>query len=189
MIENTLLLLKDQVNRYLKLKLDIIEDKTVIDNIISQSGILNAPELCLSLINVEEEKVHKVQSPYKITDNGAVNLIHPEIKLNLYVLFTANFSPNRYEEALRFLSYVITFFQGRQVFDHQNTPTLDTQIEKLIVELVTLSFEQQNHLWGYIGAKYMPSVLYKVRLLSVWDEAMIQEMHLINTVNANLSQS
>ena len=188
MIENTILFLRNQVNSYLKLKLNITEDKTVMNNIISQEGNLNASELCFSLINVEEEKIHKAQSPYKIMDNGAVNLVNPDIRLNLYVLFAANFGTN-YGEALRFLSHVISFFQSRQVFNHQNSPTLDEQIEKLIVELVTLSFEQQNHLWGSIGAKYIPSVLYKVRLLTVTDEAILQEMQTLGGININLSKS
>ena len=40
-------------------------------------------------------------------------------------------------------------------------------IEKLIVEMISLTFEQQNHMWGTLGAKYLPSVLYKVRMLVV----------------------
>lgn len=188
MIEKTLLFLRDQINNYLKLKLDITEEKAVINNTISQSGELNAAELCLSLVNVEEEKIHKTQSPYKIEDNGAVNLINPEIKLNLYILFTANFGTNNYGEALRFLSHIISFFQGRQVFTPQNAPTLDEHIEKLIIELVTLSFEQQNHLWGCIGAKYIPSVLYKVRLLSIMDDVTLQEIQTLSSTNTNLSQ-
>lgn len=188
MIENALIFLRNQINSYLKLRLGITNDMAVIDNIVSQNGVLNASELCLSLINVEEEKIHKSQSPYKIADNGTVNLVNPEIKLNLYVLFTANFGTNNYGEALRFLSHVITFFQGRQVFHRQNAPALDEQIEKLIIELVTLSFEQQNHLWGFIGAKYIPSVLYKVRLLTVADEAALREMQILSDMNINFSQ-
>lgn len=188
MIEKALLFLRDQLNNYLKLKLGISSDMVVIDNIVNQNGVLNASELCLSLISVEEEKVHKSQSPYRIADNGTVNLVNPEIKLNLYVFFTANFSPNNYQEALRFLSHIITFFQSRQVFHHNNAPALDEQIEKLILELVTLSFEEQNHLWGFIGAKYIPSVLYKVRLLTVADEAALQEVQILSGINTNLSQ-
>jgi len=189
MIENTLLFLRDQINNYLRIRLEITDDIAVIDNIVTQSGDLNATELCISLINVEEEKIHKVQSPYKIQENGDVNLVNPEIKLNLYVLFTANFGASNYGEALRFLSYVIGYFQSHQVFNHKTAPTLHEQIEKLIVELVTLSFEQQNHLWGFIGAKYIPSVLYKVRLIGVADEALLQETSPITNINANLSQS
>ena len=188
MIRETLLFLRDQINNYLKLKLEITENMVIIDNVITQSGDLNATELSLSLVNVEEEKIHKTQSPYK-TSNDSVNMVNPEIKLNLYILLAANFGTNNYEEALRFLSHVITFFQGQQVFNHQNAPALDANIEKLIMELVTLSFEQQNHLWGFVGAKYIPSVLYKVRLIRIAEEATIRETHAISEINANLSQS
>ena len=187
MIRETLSFLRDQINSYLKNKLEIPQNMVVLDNVISQSGELNATELGLSLINIEEEKIHKTQSPYKIAGNGTVNLVNPEIKLNLYLLFIANFGTGNYEDALGALSHVIRFFQGRQVFTRQNAPTLNEHIEKLIIELVTLSFEQQNHLWGFIGAKYIPSVLYKVRLLSMADEATLQEVHTLSGINTNLS--
>jgi hypothetical protein len=32
--------------------------------------------------------------------------------------------------------------------------------------LIKLSYHQEHSLWGALGAKYMPSVLFKVRLLS-----------------------
>lgn len=57
------------------------------------------------------------------------------------------------------LSFIISFFQNKNVFNHQNSPELDEKIEKIIVDLYTLNLEQQNHLWGALGAKYMPSVV------------------------------
>ncbi|MEM9685319.1 MAG: Pvc16 family protein [Bacteroidota bacterium] len=146
---------RDQINSYLRLRLNINEDRVVIDNVVNQQGTLNTTNLSLSLVNIEEESVHKAQSPYRTTANGSVNLANPEIKLNLYLLLAANFGLN-YEEALLNLSHAITFFQGKQVFNHQNSPALNQQIEKLIVELHTLPFEQQNYIWGCIGATYIP---------------------------------
>jgi hypothetical protein len=35
------------------------------------------------------------------------------------------------------------------------------------VELYSLSLEQQNQLWGSLGAKYLPSAIYKVRLVVI----------------------
>jgi hypothetical protein len=32
-----------------------------------------------------------------------------------------------------------------------------------------MTFEQQNNLWAAIGAKYMPSVLFKIRTLTFID--------------------
>ena len=47
-----------------------------------------------------------------------------------------------------------------------------TEIERLVVELYSLNLEQQNHLWGYLGGKYLPSVVYKVRLVRIQEDAV-----------------
>jgi hypothetical protein len=60
---------------------------------------------------------------------------------------------------------------------------LDPGIIKLIVELYTLNFEQQNHLWGFLGAKYMPSVMYKARLLSIQEAHAADDQPPIRIIN------
>jgi len=60
------------------------------------------------------------------------------------------------------------------VFTPSNTPSLDPKIEKLSVEMVNLSTEKLNNLWATLGAKYIPSVLYKLRMLS-FDSADLAE--------------
>jgi hypothetical protein len=100
-----------------------------------------------------------------VKKNNTVSYLNPDVKLNLYVMITTNFGD--YSTALKYLSYVISFFQSKFVFDHQSSPKLDLGIEKLIVELYTLTFEQQNYLWSAVGSKLLPSVLYKVRMLVV----------------------
>ena len=97
---------------------------------------------------------------------------NPGININLYVLFSA-YSPH-YETALGIVSDVLGFFQAKSLFNHSNTPGLDRNIEKVIADLYTLSFEQQNYIWSIMGAKYLPSVMYKLRMFSV-DEASIKD--------------
>jgi len=101
--------------------------------------------------------------------DGTIQIIRPEVKLNLYLLFTAYF-PSDYFEALKMLSLVIGFFQKRNTFNTSNSPGLDSKIKDMNLELYTLNMEQQNHLWGSLGAKYTPSVLYKMRLISISDD-------------------
>ena len=122
----------------------------------------------VTLINIEEETIGKAQLPYLKNPDNSINNVNPEIKVNLYVLFSAfsNMSDKtRYSNCLNMISYVILFFQYKHVFNRQNTPGLSEDIEKIIVELISPTFEQQNHIWGALGAKFMPSVLYKLRML------------------------
>ena len=170
MITQTLSFIKNTLNSYLKLKTNNDDDKVVLTNIVSQDGTTtHLPEnsILLTLINVEEEKVGKSQTSYIELSNGVISKINPEIKLNLYLLFSANFGEDKYNEALKFLSLIISFFQNKNVFNHQNSPELNEKIEKIIVDLYTLNLEQQNHLWAALGAKYMPSVVYKIRMLTI----------------------
>jgi hypothetical protein len=46
-------------------------------------------------------------------------------------------------------------------------PALDRSIEKLTTELQSLSYEQLNQIWAFIGGKQLPSVIYKVRMVSL----------------------
>jgi hypothetical protein len=55
----------------------------------------------------------------------------------------------------------------------------DGGIEKIIIEPVSLTFEQLNHLWATLGAKYLPSVIYKCRTLIFRETAVSPEAPLI----------
>jgi hypothetical protein len=97
------------------------------------------------------------------------------VNINLYLLFSAYFNSNNYAEALRFISFVIAYFQSHNVFTRANSSGLDQKIDKLIMEMADVSTEQLNNIWGTIGAKYMPSVLYKMRMLT-FDDSIISEI-------------
>ena len=137
-----------------------------LNRMTDQDGNLQFANLGMILTNIEEERIHKVQTPYSKKQDGTLQKVNPEIKLNLYVLVASRSADNHNTGLIR-LGHVIDFFQLRNLFTPQTSPTLPQGINKLVVELITLTFEQQNHLWGTLGCKYMPSVLYKVRMLTV----------------------
>ena len=51
---------------------------------------------------------------------------------------------------------------------------MDPRIGKLIFELESLGADKLNNIWTTLGAKYMPSVVYKVRMLT-FDDSIIRE--------------
>jgi len=71
------------------------------------------------------------------------------------------------------------------VLDHSNTPQLSPKIEKLTFEIVNLDMQSLNQLWGTIGGKYMPSILYKVRMLSFDQKYIKAELHSVSQPNSN----
>jgi hypothetical protein len=188
MIDKALKFLQTEIGKYLeKIKLkNPSEEKVHLKSLVEYDGNIAIPpnSLGISLINIEEERVVKSQNSVLRTSEGHISHINPEIKLNLYILISAYF--NDYATGLEYLSGAVRFFQGTNVFTHQNTPSLDPSIQKLIIELYTLNFEQQNHLWGSLGAKYLPSVVYKVRMIVIQEALKADEQSPITIINASI---
>lgn len=144
------------------------------------SSFLNS----ISLINIEEEKIFKSQIPTMVrTENGQFYKKEPDLKLNLYILICA-YNKN-YEDGLKFISKVVSYFQINNVFQQDDNPNeLPKSIEKLVVELHTATFEQQNQIWASLSTGYLPSVIYKVRMLIVENEPSVKVIDKqIETIN------
>ncbi|NJL77340.1 MAG: DUF4255 domain-containing protein [Saprospiraceae bacterium] len=118
--------------------------------------------LVLTLINIEEESVLKNNYPV-IQEGTAVISQLPSVYLNLYVLFAANL--DEYTSALRYISHVIEFFQVNKkmsfLYEENNI------IYQVFYSLHNIGFENLNNLWTVLGGRYIPSVIYKIRVLPV----------------------
>ncbi|MCI5138675.1 MAG: DUF4255 domain-containing protein, partial [Candidatus Electrothrix sp. AR1] len=126
----------------------------------------------LLLINLEEETTLRAADPYfRSTPDGSVLKTYPDIRLNLYVLFVAKFK--QYENSLACVSDIIQFFQSNKVLTQQNFPALSDKIERLTLELITPTFNEQNEIWNALRTTYHPSVLYKVKMLVYTDKEAI----------------
>jgi hypothetical protein len=121
----------------------------------------------VSLILIQEEKVGAYKSSVSISPGG----VKP-IYLNLYILFAASFNEKLNVDALKFISAVIAFFQNKPVFTQQNSSGLADGLEKLSFEISNMSLQEQSNLWSTIGSKYLPSILYKARVVTI-DEKML----------------
>ncbi len=169
MLQKALGIIQSDLNSYLKLKFDFNEDIVLLSNFVGVDGtssIKSENKVIVTLVNLEHETViglrHEPREEVALRNNP--------IHLNAYVLLSSYFGDNNYAEALKFLSEVVGFFQGKQVFDHNNTPSLPNGIAKLIFKMQTYSFQELSHLWGMLGAKYLPSVVYQMRLIAIDSE-------------------
>jgi len=142
----------------------------------------------VTLVNIEEEKTLKNGSHY-VQNGDTLSKRNPTIFLNLYVMFSC--ADSNHLEALKKISRVALFFQRKNVFTRENTAApfpVEAGVEKIILDLFTLNFEQINHLWGILGGKYSPSLLYKVRIVAV-QNALLDETATVKDIetkaNAN----
>lgn len=138
-----------------------------MSNVLEQDGTL-APninsKLVVFLVNVERENAVKRPSGFTNAENRASS--YPPVSLNLYVMVAGNFSGGNYPEGLKFLSNAVSFFQRQPVFDHQVTPDLDRRINKLTLDIENLNIQDLSSMWGMLSGKYLPSILYKVRMVT-----------------------
>jgi Pvc16 N-terminal domain len=202
MIHSALKLLTSEINQYLSLRGGVppTGDWAVLTNVATEQGTWAIPNdtIGVSLINIEEERVFKDQQTTFKDANGRVQHYNPELKLNLYMLVSAHFVNGdttsqsngglQYFEGLERLSSVIMMFQGKSVYTPDNTPAMGAhpELKKLIVELHSYTFEQQYNFWSIVGAKYLPSVLYRIRLVTFQEARPLDSQLLINSVDANM---
>jgi hypothetical protein len=188
-IFETLKFLNEEVNKYLSLKMGISavprlkigNVSLALDNTLTGENSL-AGKAILSLVNIEEDKVAKQQENYSRADSSTVYK-SPPLYLNMYILFSIN--KPEYDDCLKWLGHIMQFFQHQQVFTPITHPNLDPRIPRVVVDLFSLNFEQVNHLWSTLGGKYMPSVLYKIRQISVDENLTISESGFVKIIQLN----
>jgi hypothetical protein len=150
--------------------------RVILGNIatLSDAGVAESNVL-LTLINIEEEVLRRDPENYFKRDPSVVYK-NPPMHFNTTIAFGA-YLPNQnnlgtnYEGSIAKIQKVIGFFQRQNVFERTNFPDLPNGIEKLNFELVNLNLEQLHHLWSMLGGKYIPSVVYKMRMVAI-DEAL-----------------
>lgn len=169
MIHQVLPIVVGELNDFFQMRFDTAEDSIVLGNIVSQDGsvaIEGENKVVASLINVERDGSNQVPR------HGT----QPPVNINLYIMFAAYFNQNNYVEALKFISGVIGFFQGKNTFNQHNTPMLPGGIESVRMEVVNVDFRELSNLWASLGAKYIPSVIYRMRTLNMEEDRITDDI-------------
>lgn len=143
---------------------------TLCDN---DEFITSSFPIIMSVINIEEDKLMRNPNVYKPTIESG-NLAHynqltnPILHLNIYLLFSIyekKGATNKYLDLFDYLESVIHAFQIKNVFTKSDGIPANT--EKIVLEMISLSMENLSQMWSFLGNKYMPSVLYKMRITSI----------------------
>ena len=170
MISSALSSVADELNQFIRLKFQLGDDRVLLSNLMNLDGSVAVKEinnLILSVINIEEDKI--AYSKSKLGPSIGEKL---PVYLNVSILVSANFDPKRNKEALRFLSAAVSFFEQKKVFTPTDTPSLDGGIDKIIFEIFNLDFKEISSVFGALGSKYLPSVVYKMRMVCIEEDVM-----------------
>lgn len=193
MILHGLKVIAEELNNHLNTLPFSLEDTVVLGNIggidSSGGGALKGG-IVMTLVNIREEKTLKNGVHSRTNDRTLrTEYFNPPVFVNLYVLFSV--TSNAYETSLTHLSRIVRFFQSKNVFTHENSVDVggnnyDRMTEfKLIMDLYSPSFEEMNYLWGTLGGKQYPSVLYCVRLVELKHETILEGGGVVMEIEQN----
>ena len=188
MVFQAMELIRRNLNTFLTGGATVTPDPVILGNIAyATPDTVGTPpdesaQVYLSLVNVEEEQTLKNISSIRSSDIRPFAYVNPPLVINLFLLFTANHKD--YNMAIQNLSQILLFFQGNKTFTIATTPVASTGVFatleenenriKVNVDLMSLTFEQVNHLWGSLGGKQMPFLLYKARQVEIDADRMLQ---------------
>jgi hypothetical protein len=183
MIHQVLPAIVNELIDYLESKFGISDDQIVLGNIVNQDGSLavDGNKLVVSLINIARDGAKG-----NVRHIGGTNT--PPVYINLYVMFSAvynqsNINSQDYLEALKMISGVISFFQANNMFDAHNCADFPADAAKVHLEIENVEFRELVNLWSLSGAKYVPSILYRMRSLNMEEELVTDEIPPISGIN------
>jgi Pvc16 N-terminal domain len=188
MINTSLEFIKNQLRSFFTNDLGDATTVVELGNIAffetNQAGTID-DRVVITLVNIEEESTLKNGKSFQRLPDGGIRHIRLPVNLNLYVLLSCNYGGGQdsYIDSLKRLSNIILFFQSQNSFEIQELPD-DSGFFKLNFELYTLTFEQINHLWGALGGRQLPSVMYKARLVKIDDRRIGKAAPVIEEVKA-----
>ncbi|MCA8927697.1 MAG: DUF4255 domain-containing protein [Alphaproteobacteria bacterium] len=174
MIDRALELIASRLNQHLRVRLRSDEDLVVVTNAVDTDGSpskLIDDKLALFIVNIEKETVSRVPPPPMMP--GDRFAIHREpLRLNMLVMLAAGYTDGNYLQALKHVATAVRFLQANAVFTHQNAPEMDAGLDRVVLEIQNLPTQELSHLWGVFGGRYLPSVLYSMRTVSIAPEAL-----------------
>ena len=171
MIDKTLTFLLDELNAFLFNRFGDDRAHAVLSAVVKQDGTVpeeTANKIVLTLINVEREAAASSTAPQYRRENDNVARVSPPLNINLLLLVSASFDAN-YAESFKLLSATLGFFQSNPVFTPQSAPAFPAELERLSFHWVDMDLQAINNLWSVLGSHYLPSVVYKARLLTIQD--------------------
>jgi len=178
MIGDLLNVVAQSVDQYLGMQMDYLTgEKRVILTHVDQWGVKNnttsSGQVYFGLINLEQELSIRTAAMQQSVVDGGVERAKPPVHLNLQVMFAVQSTATSYQNDLNTISNIIAFFQNKPIFNQANTPELSLvkpPIEQVSFELMTLPLEQQFHLWSMLGCNYLPSAIYKMKMLTIQEK-------------------
>lgn len=168
MIHTALQFIVTSMDQFFQNRIGTAGNYVVMDKLINFDGSViatNHNKLIISLVNLERETAQPFYNRLPQSANQVQAQINPEVRLNADILIASNFDD--YKETLTFLNLAISFFQSYTVLDSSVSANFPPELSRLEFEMERISYQNMHSLWTSMGVKYLPSVMYKMRMLTI----------------------
>ncbi len=182
MIDVSLDFVRKMLDQHLCNKYGLESNFVVLNNLVLPDGSVpqkNNNKIVITMVTLENETSKQY---YADKNPGPDRLaqINPAVWFNLDILISANF--DEYSEALKFLTASIGFFQANTVMTRISYPTLPVGLTALKFEIENSSSGKMENIWMSLGAKYLPSIIYKIRQVYVQADQIESEIPLVQNI-------
>ncbi len=188
MIQTALNFTKKCLEQNLRNQFGLNESKVVLNNLVDTDGKVDAKnnnKLVISLINLEHETAKPYYDRYQRIPDGSWSDVNPSVRLNMDVLLASVFDD--YQESLKFLNASISFLQAHTTLSSHYYSDVPKGIEKLEFEIAKINYFDMHSLWSAMGAKYLPSILYKVRMITIQSNQQLKKIRPVQSVSESIA--
>lgn len=143
--------------------------------------------LVITLLQVSREASVPYGVPQVERQGGTALHRKPPLVLNLDILLAARF-PGRYDQGLAALSEALAFFQATPYFQRESHPDLPKGLDRLGLDLSSMGMHDLTGLWSVMGGQFLPSVVYRLRLVTIDGGAPPVESRVVEEVTVDVQR-
>lgn len=187
MIDRAVGMIAQRLNAHLRARFGVADDLVVVGPLADSDGKA-PPEVRNRLVAFVAGITHDTMSrgiPGRLPVVAGRSPLNPApVHLTVHLMLASSFDPENYLESLKILSHAVQFFQINPVFDRLSAPDMDRGIEQLSLEIENLDTDGLSKIWGMLGGRYLPSVLYRMRTVTIDSGALTAERLVIRAPRA-----
>jgi hypothetical protein len=178
MIDRAVNLVAQRLNAHLRARFGVADDIVAVSGLSDAEGKTPAGvrnRLALFVTGITHDTMSRGVLGRPPIVAGRLAVSPAPVHLNVHLMLAGCFDPENYLESLKILSHAIQFFQVNPVFDRITAPEMDRSIEQLSFEIENLDVDATSQLWGILGGRYLPSVQYRMRTVTIDAGALTAE--------------
>jgi hypothetical protein len=187
MIDRAVNLVAARLNAHLRARFGVADDLVAVCGLTDAEGKTPAEvrnRLAIFVAGITHDTMARGVPGRPPMVAGRTAISPMPVHLTVHLMLASSFDSENYLESLKILSHAVQFFQVHPVFDRISAPEMDRAIKQLSLEIENLDADGLSQLWGVLGSRYLPSVLYRMRTVTIDAGALTAETLVIRAPRA-----